>query len=247
MRLTVVGCAPAYTRRAGRSSSCYLVEHGSTTVVLDLGQGSFSELWRYSSFAEVSAVAISHMHADHNVYLIPLRHWVRYTNRGYGPALYGPRELRRRLGEYQDHPDFLSDLAGEVLEQRTFAVGDVLIEAARVTHIPDSFAFRISAATGQGPGLVYSGDCAIADDLAPLIRSGDTVLSEAAFGAGPGDGGGHLTAVQAAGAAVRGGAEQLILTHILDGRREADARAAAEADFGGSVRLAEPGLQVEVG
>jgi ribonuclease BN (tRNA processing enzyme) len=247
MRLTVVGCAPAYTRRSGRSSSCYLVEHGSTTVVLDLGQGSFSELWRYSSFADVSAVAISHMHADHNVDLIPLRHWVRYANRGYGPALYGPRELRRRLGEYQSQPDFLSDLAGEVLEPRSFGVGDVRLEALPVTHIPDSFAFRVSPATGDGPGLVYSGDCAVADDLVPLIRSGDTVLSEAAFGAGSADGGGHLTARQAAGAAVRGGAGQLILTHILDGRPEADARAAAEATFGGSVRLAEPGLRVEVG
>ena len=31
------------------------------------------------------------MHADHNVDLIPLRHWVKYANHGYGPALYAPR------------------------------------------------------------------------------------------------------------------------------------------------------------
>ncbi|HSH21253.1 MAG TPA: hypothetical protein VK992_01385, partial [Candidatus Caenarcaniphilales bacterium] len=44
LRLTVVGSAPAYTLRPGRSSSCYLVEMGGDAVVLDLGQGSFSEL-----------------------------------------------------------------------------------------------------------------------------------------------------------------------------------------------------------
>src|SRR3712207_8500480 len=48
----------------------------------------------------------------------------------------------------------------------------------------DSWAFRLSAAAGDGPGLVYSGDCARADDLLPLIHEGDTLLCEAAFGAG---------------------------------------------------------------
>ena len=70
-------------------------------MLLDLGAGSFPETWRYSSFGEISAVFISHMHADHNVDLIPLRHWVKYVNRGYGPALYGPAELRARMGEFQ--------------------------------------------------------------------------------------------------------------------------------------------------
>jgi len=88
VKLTVVGPAPAYTRQSGRSSSCYLVEHGSTAIIFDLGQGSFSEVWRYRSWRDIAAVFISHMHADHNVDLIPLRHWVKFTNRGYGPALY---------------------------------------------------------------------------------------------------------------------------------------------------------------
>ena len=50
VKLTVVGCAPSYTTRPGRSSSAYLVEHGSTRVLLDLGTGSFPETWRYTSF-----------------------------------------------------------------------------------------------------------------------------------------------------------------------------------------------------
>ena len=106
-----------------------------------------------------------------------------------------------------------------------------------MTHIPDSFAFRVSAAAGDGPGLVYSGDCGNADDLLPLIRPGDTLLSEAAWGAGRPDVPIHLTATQAAGAAARGGAKNLILTHILDDRRESEARAAAERTFDGDVSV----------
>ncbi len=245
MKLTVVGCAPSYTVRPGRSSSSYMVEHGATRIVLDLGAGSFSETWRYASFGDIAAVFISHMHADHNVDLIPLRHWVKYANRGYGPALFSPAELRARFGEFQGDADFLSDLDGEPLAPRSFAVGDLRIEAGHVTHIPDSFAFRISPASG-GPGLVYSGDCGVAEDLVPLIRDGDTVLSEAAWGAGKAEVPIHMTATQAAGAAARGAAKNLILTHILDDRRESEARSAAQRTFDGDVSVAQPGLEVDI-
>ena len=92
--------------RPGRSSSSYLVESGSTRIVLDLGAGSFPETWRYASFGEIAAVFISHMHADHNVDLIPLRHWVKYVNRGYGPALYGPARASRADGRVPGRPGF---------------------------------------------------------------------------------------------------------------------------------------------
>jgi ribonuclease BN (tRNA processing enzyme) len=246
VKLTVVGSAPSYSSRPGRSSSSYLVEHRSTRVILDLGAGAFPETWRYSSFGEVAAVFISHMHADHNVDLIPLRHWVKYVNRGYGPALYSPAELRARMGEFQADKNFLSDLAGEPLASRTFAVGDLRITAGRVTHIPDSFAFRVVAASGNGPGIVYSGDCGAADDLVPLIHAGDTLLSEAAWGAGKSEVPIHLTAAEAAQTASRGGAKKLILTHILDDRPEKEARAAAQKLFEGEVELAQPGLEVDI-
>lgn len=247
VRLTVVGCAAAYSKEPGRSSSAYLVSHGSTTVVFDLGQGSFAETWRYGSFADVAAVFISHNHADHNVDLIPLRHWVRFANRRYGPALYSPRKLRVRIGSFQHDPDFLSDLHGEPLAPRMFSVGDLRIEARSVTHIPDSWAFRVSAASGAGPGLVYSGDCGVADDLVPLIHDGDTLLSEAALGAGPTESGGvHLTAQHAADAATRGGARSLVLTHILEGRSADAALSSAAKSFSGHLDLARPGLEVDI-
>jgi ribonuclease BN (tRNA processing enzyme) len=246
MRLIVVGSASAWSRSPGRASSSYLVAHGSTTIVLDLGQGAFSETWRYGSFGDVAAIFISHMHADHNVDLIPLRHWAKYENRGYGPALYGPTQLRSRIGGFQADPDFLADLHGEAVGQRTFSVGDLHIEAAPVRHIPDSWAFRVSAAAGDGAGLVYSGDCAEPDDLLPLIRRGDTLLSEAGFGAGEREADIHLTAAEAAGAAARGGASRLVLTHIQEGRDPSEARAAAENVLGREVEVARPGLEVDI-
>jgi ribonuclease BN (tRNA processing enzyme) len=247
VKLTIVGAAAAYTQRPGRSSSCYLVEHASTSIVLDIGQGSFSELWRYASWRDIAAVFVSHMHADHNVDLIALRHWVKYQNHGYGPALYGPAELRPKIAQYQGaDTGFLSDLHGEALSPRTFTIGDLRVTAGRVTHIPDSFGFRVAPASSRAAGLVYSGDCSVADDLLPLIVPGDTLLCEAGFGAGAPDAPIHLTAQAAAGVGARAGARNLILTHILEGRDPEAARAAAAALFDGPVSIAEPGLEVDI-
>jgi ribonuclease BN (tRNA processing enzyme) len=237
----------------GRSSSSYLVEEGATAVVLDLGQGSFSELWRYRSPATVAAVLISHMHADHNVDLIPLRLWARYANDGRGPALYGPTHLRERFADFQGpygepttELDYFHELAGGPLSEDEFRVGDLSVKPGRVTHIPDSFAFRVAAANGSGPGFVYSGDCGVPDDLLPLIAPGDTVLCEAGFGLERQVDGIHLTAQEAGDVARRGGADCLILTHILDKNRTPETQEVASAAFGAEVSMAEPGMALDI-
>lgn len=186
------------------------------------------------------------MHADHNVDLIPLRHWVRYENRGYGPALFGPTELRARFGAFQADSEFLADLRGEALQPRSILIGDMRVEAGRVTHIPDSFAFRVTAADGQGFGLVYSGDCGVPDDLLPLIRPSDTLLCEAGFGTKRQAPGIHLTSAEAATVAKQGAAGRLILTHIHDGTDRSAVLEAARSVYGSGIELAEPGMTVDI-
>lgn len=254
MKITVVGCAPAYSTKPDHSSSSYLVEEGDTRILLDLGQGSFAQLWRYTSPAKVAAVVISHMHADHNVDLVPLRHWARYGHKGVGPAVYGPADLRPRYADFQmaySEPsplkDFFADLAGGALAEGEFAIGDLRIEARHVTHIPDSFAFRVSAAAGNGPGIVYSGDCGVPDDLLPLVRPGDALLCEAGFGIVRDAPGIHLTAGEAGSVAQRTGSARLVLTHYHDRAGTAALLAAASKEYRGAVDLAEPGMTLNIG
>jgi ribonuclease BN (tRNA processing enzyme) len=249
LRLTVVGCASAYTQRPGAASSCYLVESDGHVVLLDMGQGTFAELARYRAPETVDGVLVSHLHADHLVDLIPLRHYMKYEANGEERiALFGPTELRQRFAHFQAEEGFLDPFTGDALEPGTFELAGLHVEARHVTHIEDSFAFRVTpAAAVDGPGLVYSGDCAVADDLLPLLRPGDTLLSEAAFGAGPAGGGGHITAQEAARVAAEGRAGQLILTHILDRYDVERARLAAEDLLGGEVLLARAGLVQDIG
>lgn len=248
MRLTVVGPGPAYTRRRC-SSSCYLIEHGSAALVLDLGHGSFANLARRREPASLTAILISHLHPDHHIDLVPLRHYLMYAPHPAGHvALHAPADLRRRYDELNGEGGFLGVLGTEpALEPGTREIGPFRVTVGKVAHTDASFGFRVSLAGGDGPGLVYSGDCGRPEDLVALLRPGDVLLSEASFGnARPVDEVEHLTAAQAGQAAREGGASRLLLTHVLDENLRGAAAAARRA-FKGPVELARPGLQVEIG
>jgi len=104
-----------------------------------------------------------------------------------------------------------------------------------------------SGGNGHSPGLVYSGDCSRAEDLKPLIRPGDTLLSEASFGAGPvAPGAQHITSADAAQVASAGGASRLLLTHVLAGRSRDEILAAAHGAFVGLVQVVTEGDRFEV-
>ncbi len=125
-------------------------------------------------------------------------------------------------------------------------IGDVEVEAARVTHDDESYGFRVSA--GKGPGLVYSGDCGRADDLEALIRPGAELLCEVSFGSGPvPPDAAHLDGPAVAALAVRTGARRVFLTHLLMGFGEAETIAAVQARFDGPVALVQPGDTFTIG
>ena len=255
MRLTVVGCAAAWSRVPGRASSSYLVEldaPGDPTapaILLDIGQGSFAALSGYRDPATLGGVLISHVHPDHCIDLVPLRLYLRY---GCEPArtvtLRGPAELRQRFDGLTNEPDFLCDLPVDPLAPGAMSLAGFHVSVAPVLHVGESFAFRVApAGDSSAAGLVYSGDCGRADDLLALLRPGDTLLVEASHGAGPIiEGLAHLNAAEAVRVATAGGAARLVLTHLFD---DVDPRAALElarSSFAGETVLAEPGLRLTI-
>ncbi|MFV2064026.1 MAG: MBL fold metallo-hydrolase [Chloroflexota bacterium] len=245
LKLTVLGSAAAWSERPCNPSSSYLLEHDGQALVLDLGQGSLGSLFTHRDPSTVTAIAISHMHGDHHVDLIPLRNLLYYSyGEPRGIGLHVPNELRRRYETFIGEEGFLDILAGPELVEGTREIGPFILQTHPVTHSHNSYAFRVTLAIRpDAPGLVYSGDCGRADDLLPLIREGDTLLSEAFWSTRePIAGANHLSAVEAADVGRRGGASNLILTHILDSHDPQAARRAASDVFPGPVQLARPDL-----
>src|SRR5690606_6965560 len=64
LRLTIVGSAGT-NPSAERVCSCYLVEADGFRLVLDLGHGALHRLQQVIDVAEIDALLLSHLHADH--------------------------------------------------------------------------------------------------------------------------------------------------------------------------------------
>jgi ribonuclease BN (tRNA processing enzyme) len=159
----------------------------------------------------------------------------------------GPADLPNRIDALHDQPGFTAaTLACEPWPEESLAIGDLTIEARRVTHTDDSYAIRVSR-PGE-PGLVYSGDCGVAADLAPLIRPGDTLLAEVTFGTGPvPPGSRHLDAPAIATLVAETRPGQVLLTHLQMGLDPAEPVRIVRASTDGPVRLVEPGDAIELG
>jgi ribonuclease BN (tRNA processing enzyme) len=250
LKLTILGASAAWAEHPGRPSSCYMIEIGDAAILLDLGQGSLGSLFPHRDPSSLQAVVVSHMHGDHHVDLIPLRNLLYYN---YGEprriGLHLPAGLRQRYDVFMGEDGFLDFMDGQDVQEGVWQIGPFIVQAHPVTHAENSHAFRVTdAADPDGPGLVYSGDCGVADDLLPLLRVGDTLLCEAFWSTlEPIPSANHLSAAQASDVARRGGAAQLILTHILESHDPPAALAAAKDIFPGRVELAQPEMVAVIG
>ena len=243
IELSVLGAGPAYTSRPGAVGASYLLRSGADAIVLDLGQGAFTNLAGAIEPSTLQAVIVSHLHPDHFIDLVPLRHYLLWD---FDPprrvAVLGPAGLAERMDALHDDPGFsaasldVTALGGS----GTRTVGSFLLEARPVRHTDESYGFRVT--TGDGPGLVYSGDCGDADDLRPLIQPGDTLLAEASFGTNAvAAGSEHLNAADVGRVAAASRAGRVLLTHVLMGQ-DRDATVAATRDLAGvDVSLVDPG------
>ena len=245
MDLLVVGAGAAYPDRPGTASSTYVVAHGGAWLCLDLGQGGFAGLAGRVEPSTLEAVVVSHLHPDHFIDLVALRHYLRYE---FEPPrrmrVFAPAGLTARLdGLLAERGFTAAALDVEDRREGVMRVGPFVLESMLVTHTDESYAVRVTPAEDHAaPGLVYTGDCGRAADVGGLVRPGDTLLTEVAFGPGPVPVGDlHLDgpAVGALAAATSPG--RVLLTHLQMARDPAATIAAVSASYDGPVALVADG------
>ena len=249
--IRVLGAGPAYSDIPGSAGASYLVRAGAEALVLDLGQGAFPALAAAVEPSRLSAVVVSHLHPDHFIDLVPLRHYLCRAE--FQPSrrvkVLAPRGLDTRLDGVYDQPGFAA-AAFDLPEppDGPEVLGPFELRSVRVRHAGESRAWRVALAGFAGPGLVYTGDASDPDELAGLLQPGDTLLSEATFGVGPVPPGmNHLDGPTVGALAARSQVGAVIVTHVRMGCDLDATVASVQAAYPGPVSLAVPGRTFSVG
>ncbi|KAG5890173.1 hypothetical protein JTB14_014340 [Gonioctena quinquepunctata] len=195
-------CIPNKTRN---TSGILLSFNDSQNILLDCGEGTYGQIIRFFGseqadkvLANIDAIYISHLHADHHIGLIGLLQGRRIAieNLGLekGPVyLFAPNQIMAWLSFYNKcfetmKTEFFLVPNGELVfsnptypEDSKFVIMDQLqlsdIQTCFVRHCPN--AFGVAFTNKKGVKLTYSGDTMPADSLIELGYNSDILIHEA--------------------------------------------------------------------
>ena len=207
----------------GGNTSCFLVELGGETVILDAGSGlaSLGAAVPLPGGRKRVHILLSHLHIDHimGLFAFSLLH---------DPAaeifLYGDAPLRSRLGAVLGPPywplgldDFRSRVrVRELAPGAQLSLGDsVAVSTLRGNHPGDSLLYRLE---GGGKTLVYALDCEMDRDMSTALtrfaQSADLLIWDATFAPGGlKKGWGHSTWQEGLALGRAAGVKRVLMTH----------------------------------
>jgi ribonuclease BN (tRNA processing enzyme) len=203
VRLTVIGCSPAWPNPGGAQSG-YLLE-GPGRLLIDCGPGVLARLREREPWPAVGAVVLTHTHLDHTADLVG---WLWGTLMGPGrgrpkPELFVP-PAGLHLEDRLDQAFTIRTYA----ERAEFQAAGFRITAVPVQH-PNGHGLRI---TDGARTYAHSGDSGPTETLVELARDADLFLCEATQ-AEDEPAPMHLRASEAAAIAADAGAKRLVLIH----------------------------------
>lgn len=245
--LTVLGCSPSW-QNVGEACSAYLVDAPGTRLLVDCGNGAFSQLRSFTDYASIDAIAITHTHGDHMLDLLPFAYALLYSPRALKDGLRKPTLLLppgatdriRQIFALIDRGELLDD-AYDVQEYEAaepIQVGSLVLEFTAVPHFVPTHA--VSVRTQAGGRFVFGADHRPCEEIREFARGADLLMLEATLLMPESAVRGHMTSAEAAEIAQAAGVDRLVLTHMSDELPRDELVAAAQAIHANTV-LAQPG------
>jgi ribonuclease BN (tRNA processing enzyme) len=242
LTITVLGCDGSYAGPGGACSG-YLLSSGDTHVWLDCGSGTLANLQQHISLNDLTAIVVSHSHADHWADLSVAHVALAYYFDRPAVPVYGTADTLERLvvargGRVDEAFDW-----HVIADGAEFVIGDMHFRCAVTDHPVETLAVRVDIG---GASFGYSSDTGPAWPLTTLGPNIDVMLCEATFPESRAGEFAHLTASQAGAAAREAGVARLVLTHLLPGAEPDLARTNAAKTFGRDVEIATTHMRIEL-
>jgi len=186
MRLTIVGSGDAFGS-GGRFNTCFMVELGDKTVLIDFGASSPVALRAHDiDPANVDAIILSHLHGDHFGGLPFLLLDAQFLSRRAKPLVVaGPPGSRKRIDALLEVFFPRSGATNwrfpwEVVEITPHGSSKLLgltITTTEVLHPSGAPSTALRLSDGRSV-LAYSGDTEWTDALLPIADSADLFIIE---------------------------------------------------------------------
>jgi len=186
MKLTIVGCGDAFNS-GGRGHSCFRLDAGQTTVLVDFGGSSLAS-WKALGFCtdDISAVIVSHLHGDHFGGIPFLLLECQFARQRKKPLTFaGPPGFRVRLEMAMEI--FYAGSTGvdwffpwdvvEIDPGRPISIAGLEVATWEVIHPSGAPATSVRVSDGEKT-FAYSGDTAWTDELVAIAAGADVFLIE---------------------------------------------------------------------
>lgn len=249
----MLGCWAPYPR-PGEACSGYLLQSEATALMLEAGNGSFSELGRHMDFRKLSGLVITHFHPDHYVDVFCLRHAIEGALReGHikGPInLYipaNPKDIYNKLASYTEAFNIVNiddlpkseEISG--LQARKAFLKDLILYFVPTAHALPGYA--VLAKQGEKTFL-FSGDTARTEVIEKAAHDVDLFLCEASGLEKDAEylSGAHMTASESGALARRAQVKQFVITHFWPEYKIEELQKEACEGFAGQVKAAAKGL-----
>lgn len=244
------GAASSYLLQAdGRDDSGRLRAH---SIVMDFGPGAMGQLLRHLDPAELDAIFLSHLHADHCVDITGMQVYRRWFPEGPLPRVdvYSPQDAQartRQIGGDSDSETYSGEFNFVQIEPGSrVQVGPMRIEAFEAWHTIPGVGLRVTGPSetdiNREVTFAYTGDTDLCDGEIEAARRVDLLLSECAFEDGRDSVRGvHMTGTRAGQLAQQAGAVRMLLTHLQPWTSPENVRRAAESVYAGPVHCVRPG------
>ena len=248
MEVIVIGSSGTFPRPGGACNG-YLVRHGETNILLDIGTGVLSRLYDRVSPGDLDALVITHLHPDHFLDIYPFRYYLEFCAPDKLPLkVYAPAGASAYIKPLFNEPepakfDRVFDFV-DIGQAGVFQVGELSVRGVEVVHLKPTYGLSIE---GGGRRLFYTSDTAYDDRLVDYAKDAGVLLAETTFlAAQAGSKVPHMTTKEVGRLAREANVGRLVLTHLWPHFDRERILAEVETEFSGRIDLADEGLVVEV-